>query len=76
MKHCCQTMRREVERRCEDHPDRSDCPDCLIAYTPRFREYGIMIHDGGPSVTLIAFCPWCGARLPESLRDKLLANEG
>jgi hypothetical protein len=76
MKHCCEKLREEVERQCEEHPDRSDCPDCLIAYSPRFREYGIIIHDGGLSVSRIEFCPWCGSRLPESLRDKMLANEG
>jgi hypothetical protein len=76
MEHCCETMRREVERRCEEHPDRFDCPDALIAYSPRFHEYGIIIHDGGSSVSRIEFCPWCGSRLPESLRDRLLADEG
>lgn len=76
MEHCCGKMREEVERRCEEHPDRSDCPDCLIEYFPRFHEYGITIHDGGSSVMRIVFCPWCGSRLPESLRDQVLANEG
>ncbi|WP_425615575.1 DUF6980 family protein [Anatilimnocola sp. NA78] len=76
MEHCCEKLRQAVERRCDEHPDRSDCPDCLIEYWPRFREYGIIIHDGGSSVMRIEFCPWCGSRLPESLRDKVLADEG
>lgn len=25
--------------------------------------YGIPIHDGGPSVVKINFCPWCGSKL-------------
>jgi len=65
---CCEDMRREVERVCDQHPDRHDCPDCLVAYSPKFREYGLIIHDGGSSCGVIRFCPWCGARLPESLR--------
>ncbi len=46
-----------------DHKDRFDCPDCLIHYVEETREYGIIIHDGGTSFTLIQFCPWCGKRL-------------
>jgi hypothetical protein len=63
-------MRREVERQCDQHPDRFDCPDCLVAYSPRFREYGLIIHDGGGSVMRIRFCPWCGTVLPGSLVDR------
>ena len=31
---------------------------------------GLPVHDGGASYVLVAFCPWCGARLPESQRDR------
>lgn len=44
-------------------------PDVPLVYNPRFREYGIRVLDGGSSVQLIGFCPWCGNKLPESLRD-------
>jgi hypothetical protein len=67
-------MRREVERVCDQHPDRHDCPDCLVGYSPAFREYGLLIHDGGSSSSRIRFCPWCGAWLPESLRDEWFAE--
>jgi hypothetical protein len=67
-RHCCEDMRREVERSCEQHPDRFDCPDCLVHYWPELREYGLIVHDGGSSVIVIRFCPWCGAKLPDSLR--------
>lgn len=60
-------MSDEVERRCKDHPDRSDCPDCLIAFSPQSQQYGIMVHDGGSSYVEIKFCPWCGTRLPKDL---------
>lgn len=72
--HCCDDMHREAERVCDDHPSRHDCPDCLIAYLPAFREYGLLVHDGGTSSLLIHFCPWCGARLPESQRDAWFAG--
>ena len=72
--YCCEDMRREAERVCDKHPDRYDCPDCLIHYAPRFREYGLIIHDGGTASSRIRFCPWCGTRLPESLRDEWFAE--
>ena len=71
MEHCCDKLREEVERRCEEHPDRFDCPDCLIDYSDRWRSYGIMIHDGGSSSIAIQFCPWCGTRLPEPVEIDL-----
>lgn len=62
--HCCEEMRRQVALTCDRHPDRFDCPDCLVHYSPRFREYGLIVHDGGSSSVRIWFCPWCGAGLP------------
>jgi hypothetical protein len=67
-------MRRQVESVCDRHPDRHDCPDALVDYSPRFREYGLLVHDGGSSWVLIRFCPWCGSRLAESLRDEWFAE--
>jgi hypothetical protein len=46
---------------CEQHPDRNDCPDALIAEIRG--GYGLIVHDGGDSVVTNAFCPWCGAKL-------------
>ena len=46
-----------------------------VAYDPRFREYGILVFDGsnlaspGQSHVQMAYCPWCGRKLPPSLRD-------
>ncbi|WP_443024360.1 DUF6980 family protein [Sphingomonas sp. Leaf30] len=32
----------------------------------RYRnERRLRLHDGGSSAIEIAFCPWCGARLPQ-----------
>ena len=63
-------MTEAVTASCEQHPDRYDCPDCLLTYSPKFDEYGLIIHDGGSSCVSIQFCPWCGAHLPESKRDR------
>jgi hypothetical protein len=67
--HCCEEMRQEAERVCDQHPNRFDCPDCLVQYSHRLREYGLIVHDGGSSVIRIRFCPGCGTQLPESLRE-------
>ena len=63
-------MRDQVEWTCPDHPDQADCPDSLIAYSAVFNEYGLRIHDGGTSSSAIANCPWCGFKLPMSMRDR------
>jgi hypothetical protein len=41
-----------------------------IAYSARFREYGLIYQDGGTSRQLLQYCPWCGSKLPASLRDR------
>jgi hypothetical protein len=63
-------MAAQAEHRCDRHEDVLTCPDALVLFTARFREYGLIVHDGGGSSVGIAFCPWCGRRLPESLRDR------
>lgn len=63
-------MLRQAEYQCADHLPGYNCPDALVSYSPVFREYGLFIHDGGTSSIIIKFCPWCGARLPESLRER------
>lgn len=62
-RHCCKDMEREVERVCDEHPDRFECSDCVVGYRPTLREYGLIVHDGGSSMVVIRFCPWCGTRL-------------
>jgi hypothetical protein len=44
--------------------------DTPIVYSQKFDEYGLKIMDGGNSSLLVAFCPWCGERLPESRREE------
>jgi hypothetical protein len=68
--HCCEAMTCQVNWHCDTHPDRYDCPDVLISFVARYREYGLIVHDGGSSYIVIGHCPWCGARLPRSQRDR------
>lgn len=67
---CCGRMRIAVEETCDEHPDRYDCPDALLTYVEKFDEFGLIVHDGGRSHVVIAFCPWCGTTLPESKRNE------
>jgi hypothetical protein len=68
--HGCKEMKRQLELRCDRHNDPFQCADRLIIYSPRFDEYGIIIHDGGSSYSVIRYCPWCGKKLPPSKRDR------
>lgn len=69
-KHCCKTMKSLIEDwECNQHENKFDCADAIIDYNPKFDEYGIIIHDGGQSVSNISYCPYCGTKLPESKRD-------
>lgn len=72
--HCCDEMRRQVEFVCPVHDLADVCPDALVCYSDKFREYGLVIHDGGSSSKPICFCPWCGSKLPDSLRDRWFAE--
>jgi hypothetical protein len=62
-------MAEQLNYTCSAHPNSRDCPDVLVVYDPRFDEFGLPIRDGGDSVMIIQFCPWCGTRLPDSKRD-------
>ncbi|WP_421904649.1 DUF6980 family protein [Oceanobacillus halophilus] len=39
------------------------CPDKIILFDEKNKDYGLIIHDGGTSSIGIDFCPWCGAKL-------------
>jgi hypothetical protein len=63
-------------RCCSDMEDRIR-DETAICYIPKFREYGVRVLDGGSSFIVLRFCPWCGAVLPKSLRDRwFVALEG
>lgn len=66
---CCEQMRVQLMRQCDQHPDPNDCPDVLVTYDPKFDQFGIPIRDGGSSSLSIRYCPWCGVSFPDSKRD-------
>jgi predicted RNA-binding Zn-ribbon protein involved in translation (DUF1610 family) len=63
-------MNYELNKVCDIHTNKFDCPDCLIEYNEIFDEYSIIIHDGGSSSITIYYCPWCGTKLPVSMRSE------
>jgi hypothetical protein len=63
MKHCCESMDYHLSMRCKQHSDPFDCPDSVIYFNGPKQEYGLIIHDGGPSYLKISYCPWCGKEL-------------
>ena len=73
---CCERMAADLNHRCNVHLERSDCPDAFIEQVRG--GYGLMVHDGGSSVVEIAFCPWCGSKLPQigELDLSLYEDEG
>jgi Domain of unknown function (DUF6980) len=68
--HHCKEMKAQLEMRCDLHIDSFECADRLVIYNSRFDEYGLIIHDGGTSYSVIQYCPWCGEKLPDSKRDR------
>ncbi|MDX2307359.1 MAG: hypothetical protein NW216_03890 [Hyphomicrobium sp.] len=80
---CCESMQAALDFTCPEHTNPFDCADALVVYNEVFDEFGLVVHDGGPSYILIAHCPWCGTRLPPTWRDRwfdeteaLLARSG
>ncbi len=41
-----------------------------LDYEPTFREWGIPYFDGGSSQQTLRYCPFCGTKLPKSLRHE------
>lgn len=67
---CCKSMHAALSFACDQHKDPFECADAVMIYNEIFDEYGIPVHDGGPSYVVIAHCPWCGTKLPESQREQ------
>jgi len=59
--YCCEIFQEKVEFTCDVHKAlMTDCCDYLIAYSEHHGAYGLVIHDGGSSMCMINYCPWCG----------------
>src|ERR1700738_1353686 len=56
--HCCMLMARYLQD-----------GRINIGYLKKFREYYIPLHDP-MIIQCIVYCPWCGTKLPKSLRDE------
>ena len=65
---CCERMGEALSFACLQHADAFECPDSLVYYSDGANEYGLIVHDGGTSYSIIGYCPWCGVKLPESQR--------
>lgn len=72
-KHCCEAMDTAIEIDCEKHADPWECADVPVIYNEIFDEYGLVSRDGSQSYVLLAHCPWCGTKLPESARERWIA---
>lgn len=63
---CCETMAHDLTLVCDLHADRAACPDAMIAQVRG--GFGLYVRDGeeghAGSVIEIAYCPWCGTKLP------------
>lgn len=59
MSHCCERMKEML------YEEKTG-----LVFFAKFREYGILILDGGTSFQEIYYCPWCGSDLPKSLRNQ------
>ena len=55
---------------CEEMKEHLRGGEVAIEFLGKFREYGISYLDGGSSIQTIRYCPWCGAQLPASLRER------
>lgn len=73
---CCEQLEDELNRKCEQH--QNNCPNSPFTYSPKVREWSIKLGDyweyNGPNtaytVLNFRYCPFCGYKFPESLRDK------
>jgi hypothetical protein len=46
-----------------------DRGECGLGYSPRVREFHLAVRPGSEVVQQLAFCPFSGKALPESLRQ-------
>ena len=62
-KHCCEDMDYHANFECDLHASPFECPDKIIIFDEKDKDYGLIIHDGGTSSIEINFCPWCSKKL-------------
>jgi hypothetical protein len=67
--HCCDQMTRQVSSAwAMAESPLLGSTDQRVYWSPAFDEYGLICQPSA-EILLIQFCPFCGAKLPESKRD-------
>jgi len=56
--HCCSEMDNILNEK-----------KAYIGYSPKVREYFINLRNDQVAIYRISYCPWCGEKSPESLRN-------
>jgi hypothetical protein len=66
--HCCPALRSHLQVSVDGTVQALDRP---VVYDPVFDEYAL---ESAPRVEPWRYCPWCGAALPPSKRDRWYAE--
>lgn len=78
MQFCCDSMNHHIYQIHEQQWN-GDLADKIVYYSSKYEEYGIPVKTNGSSVAnsyvQIFYCPWCGAKLPQSRRKDVIARE-
>ncbi len=61
--YCCLMMANQVYLSYNENGDLENANSDVIINKWKDGTFGIPIHDGGPSIVKINFCPWCGENL-------------
>jgi len=71
--YCCAGMKHYATYKCyrSYHKNRFKCPDCIIHYEKKVKEYGLIVHDGSGGYIPINYCPWCGHKLNKKDTKKI-----
>ncbi len=69
---CCESLDKKLNLSCINH--QNNCPDSPFHYSPKTREWSIKLgefwkYDSWECLGM-QFCPFCGYKFPESLRNK------
>lgn len=69
MIHSCIQEQMNRNLLCQQHKDNPiNCPDTVIYYYGS--DYGLPIRDGGSSYIKIDYCPFCGKKLNNKVKEK------
>jgi hypothetical protein len=59
-----------LQFRCDIHSSPFECGDNDLIYNEVFDEYGMIHHNPEGTYTVLRYCPFCGDKLPRSMRKK------